>query len=359
MAGVRDRGDYWQIWWLVEGKREWGRLEKEEYLKKRDAQNEASSRERDGTILTRRSASFKDYATKFMTNNKKPGSITIEKFTTFINRFDKYLATTSVKYISDITETIFKDYINNCLKVLDYSPTTINRDLEYFKQVMRDAIGRGIIRNLNLKTIKYEKEERKLKILPTATEREKILKWIQKNEPLYYVWIYFVATRGWRQGEFRPMRVSDIDLESKIMYVQHTKTDDPRQENLTREDCIVLNEHFILLKKLKKYSSDGLLIPPRRGTIVSRNTLLRIVKKASKELGITKNITNHIFRHWVVSTILNSGKGIKTVMAITGHKDENTIYKYYAHTTPDDIKDALEITKINTEFVPGRVPEKR
>lgn len=357
MAGVRDRGHYWQIWWIAVGNRQWGRLEKIDYTKKRDAENEASARERDGTVLIRRSAAFKDYATKFLHENKTPTLWILEKFGKFIERFDEFLLTTNVRNISGITETVFKDYIIYCRQKL--ASSTINREIEFLKQILRDAMGRGIVPLWDLKTIKEEKITPKLVILPTRTERENILKWVQENQPLYYVWLYFIATRGWRMGELREMKISDIDLENRLMYVQHTKTDEPRQETLTEEDCIVLIEHLSLLKKLNKYSPAGFLIPSKRsGKPVSRNTLLKIVKRASKELFITKNITNHIFRHWVVSSILNSGQGIATVKAITGHKDEDTIYRHYAHSTPEDIKAALTITRIHTGFVPGSVPGK-
>jgi len=110
---------------------------------------------------------------------------------------------------------------------------------------------------------------------------------------------------------------------------------------------LILSEHFISLKKNKMYKLSGYLFPAKDGGLLCKNTLLKKVKQAAKAVGITKNITNHLFRHYVVTSILDQTANIEVVKAITGHKDTKTILEHYAHATPENVKRGLEITHIN------------
>ncbi|MFC1510156.1 hypothetical protein ACFL49_00660 [Candidatus Omnitrophota bacterium] len=65
---------------------------------------------------------------------------------------------------------------------------------------------------------------------------------------------------------------------------------------------------------------------------------------------MTKNITNHIFRHYVVTKITNEPANIEVVKAITGNKNSKTIQDHYIHANPELVEKALEITRIDVGF---------
>lgn len=79
---------------------------------------------------------------------------------------------------------------------------------------------------------------------------------------------------------------------------------------------------------------------------VSRVSLEKF-KRACKDMKTTKNITNHTFRHNVVTSILDRTANIEVVKAITGHKDTRTILEHYAHPRTEMVEKAIEITKID------------
>ncbi len=185
-----------------------------------------------------------------------------------------------------------------------------------------------------------------------------ILTWFKKNEPLYYPWIYFEATRGWRRDELRFMRINAVDLAGNILYVRKTKTKEQRAARLSQEDCLVLNEHIILLKDKGLYHPTGFLFPSSKRNLIGKNKILEKLKKARTALGITKNITNHSFRHYVVTKITNETANIEVVKAITGHKDMRTIQDHYIHANPEMVDQALEITKVDTGLIQKRVPKR-
>ena len=127
---------------------------------------------------------------------------------------------------------------------------------------------------------------------------------------------------------------------------------------LSYEDCLVLNEHIILLKNKKLYHYNGYLFPSRTGNELSKNAMVSKLKRARRDLEIKKNITNHTFRHYVITTILNNTSNIEVVKAITGHKDSRTINEHYSHASPEMVDKGLEITRIDTGLLPRRGKKK-
>lgn len=348
MAGVRKKGNHWQIWWYIDGERYWCKLSKVDYPKRKDALKEAFKKELEAKDFIRPDVSFKQYAYSFLSERQlSPESF--EKYDRFIRSFDEFLAKHSTTTLRQITETTISDYI--AYRQRTHKPASINRDIVYLKLILRNAFDRGIIRRMPLNAVKSLKIEKQIKILPTKEERENILKWFRKNEPLFYAWLYFEITRGWRRDELRKMKINDVDIQGNVLYVKNTKTKTQRLEKLTEQDCLILNEHLLLLKRIKRYNLTGFLFPSVKGGLIGKNTILRKIKRACKELGITKNITNHLFRHYVVTTILDSTANIEVVKAITGHKDTKTILEHYAHATSENVKKGLEITKVNTGLI--------
>lgn len=355
MARVVSRGNNWRIWWYVDGKRKFSSISKTLFPKKKDAEREAYRREFGG-VLTK-DTPFRDFALQVL-ESKRPSYRTREVFLETVNHFEKFIKGRSIQFMRNYSEALINEYKNEA-KNRGRSSSSINRDITYLKEIGKRAFSKQLISNFNEREVKEFPFIKKNWILPTREERERILKWFKMNEPYFYVWMYFIITRGWRRDEFRTMLVKDFSFENEILYIQKAKTE-PRVAKLTQEDCRVLNEHIILLKKMKKYDPDGLLYPPfhEGARFVGSETLNNRLKRACRDLGITKNITPHLFRHWVVTNILDNTANVEVVKAITGHKDSQTIFKYYAHATPENVAKGLEITRVNTGFVPKTVPRK-
>lgn len=346
MAGVRDRKHYWQGWWWVDDKRVWGKFPKADFPRKRDALKEAMRREIDEEGSVHRNGTFKECAEDMLIKRSFSGA-TQEKFKNLIDTFGDFLSQQGYSpVLNAITETIIREYIDYRLK--DHRPSGVNCEITYLRQIFKLVFEKGFIRCYPLEKIRYLKAEKEVKMIPTKEEVERILKWFWNNERFYHAWIYFEMTRGWRRDELRRMLVSDVDLAGEVLYVKHTKIKEQRRERLSREDCLVLNEHILLLKNKGLFKPDWPLFPSRNGKLKSKDLLLLKIKKACQELGITKNITNHSFRHYVVTSILDKTSNIQVVKAITGHKDTSTILDHYAHTTQENVERGLEITRINT-----------
>jgi integrase len=344
MSGVVDRGNQWQVWWSDgEGKRHWTRLDKAKYSK-REAKKEASKREVEG--IENKVHTFKELMDVYIATSDIADA-TRYKLNKFVQEFEAFLIAQGVGHdVSGIKEEVVNAYLRQ--KKQTHKPSTVNFDITYLRQTLKKGVALGWIKSNPMAGYPYMKREGHIKELPTKEEVEHILRWFRSNELLFYPWVYFEITRGWRRDELRLMKVGDVDLSAALLYVRHTKTGVERKERLQEEDCLVLNEHFIHLKAAKLYKASGYLFPSKTGGLICKNTLLRKVKQAAKAVGITKNITNHLFRHYVVTIILDNTANVAVVKAITGHRDDKTIMRHYAHATPENVKRGLEITRIDT-----------
>lgn len=351
MAGVRKKGKNWQIWWInhqLRPSRQWETLSRFEFRTKREASREALRREIEGLHPEKHNPDFIEYVEAFIKDQHVEAS-TAQRNLYVVKAFSDFLRKRHPKVkLKGVTETIIRQYI--ALRSERYSPAGINIDLRFLRQVFNDAVIKGIRKESPLKHVKYLREEKKVAILPTKKEVQAILSWFMKNEPLLYAWLYFEATRGWRRDELRWMKVRDVDIEGNVIYIINTKTKTQRVATLKETDCLVLNEHIILLKKLNRYSFNGYLFPSRTGNVLGKNRMLEKIKKAARALGIKKNITNHLFRHYIVTRITNQTGNKEVVKAVTGHKDSRTIDEHYVHADPEAVDKALEITKVDVDF---------
>ncbi len=350
-VGVVDRGYSWRIWWYIDSKRQFDTISKDTYPTQQNAFEEAFRRKVNGNI-NESTITFDEFMEKYAATKK---DINPEPLTRYSGHFSEFLKSkgydTRLKKISEdaIKEFLF-DYLSN-----GHNSNGTKHAFEYLRQIFRAAVNKKIISIDPTKNVKRPRSEKKIFVLPSKEEVEKILRWFLKNEPLLFPCVYFQAMRGWRRDELRLMKISDIDLQRERIRVFHYKQKEQKEYALLKDDLIILNEHFILLRKLKLYEDDGCLFPTRTGGIKQKDVVRLKIKKAAKELGISKNLTNHIFRHYVVTRLKDEGKSEETIKSITGHKDTNTIRDFYTHATKEETNKALEFLRpdLGKEFKVG------
>jgi integrase/recombinase XerD len=75
-------------------------------------------------------------------------------------------------------------------------------------------------------------------------------------------------------------------------------------------------------------SSGPLFRMPRKPERLDSKGALRIVKRLTKVAGISKNITNHSFRHTHVTLALNAGVSTRDIVNSMGYADARQIARY-------------------------------
>lgn len=96
------------------------------------------------------------------------------------------------------------------------------------------------------------------------------------------------------------------------------------------------------------FPSRGLSKDPRSGAIrrhhADEEALQRAMKKAVKDVGITKPATPHTLRHSFATHLLQTGYDIRTVQELLGHKDVQTtmIYTHVLNRGGKGVKSPLD-----------------
>jgi integron integrase len=78
---------------------------------------------------------------------------------------------------------------------------------------------------------------------------------------------------------------------------------------------------------------------------VHKSALNKAILKAVRQLGMTKRVTAHVFRHSFATHMLESGANIRMVQTLLGHKDVKTteIYTHVMSTQFDSVKSPLDV----------------
>ena len=144
---------------------------------------------------------------------------------------------------------------------------------------------------------------------------------------------------GARKSEILNIRISDIDFENNLIYINHGKNDIQREIPISKELSIELNKYKNLMpyQTEEDYFFSNMHSKSNRRNKVSENSLFEIFRNALKEIGIPyKNIHEgpriHDFRFtFIVKSIQN---------LVKENKDLNVylpiLSKYVGHTTFED-----------------------
>ncbi|MBI4175808.1 MAG: tyrosine-type recombinase/integrase [Candidatus Aenigmarchaeota archaeon] len=81
----------------------------------------------------------------------------------------------------------------------------------------------------------------------------------------------------------------------------------------------------------------GLVFQSQRGGKYNKRTIQKIVKNASLNGKIGKNISPHTLRHSFATHLLEAGADIRYTQQLLGHKDLKTT-QIYTHVANRDIK---------------------
>jgi integrase/recombinase XerD len=93
--------------------------------------------------------------------------------------------------------------------------------------------------------------------------------------------------------------------------------------------------------KIKKGNEDILFLN-RRGAKLTREMILIIVKRAAMEVGITKTISPHTFRHSFATHLIEGGADLRAVQEMLGHESVITT-EIYTHLDQRHLREIIQL----------------
>ncbi len=270
-------------------------------------------------------------------------------------RYIKYHGT---QHPATLGETHISEFLNYLANELNVAASTQNQALSalvfLYKQVLE-------VEKIELDTLIRAKKPEKLPVVLTKKEVSELLDQIRPEALLPCVLLYGA---GLRISECLRLRVQDVDLEYKQLWVRSGKGNKDRVTMLPEKAIPLIKNQLLKVKNLhvtdlnngygaallpkalaRKYPAENrqlrwqYLFPSSRIAKDPRSQLLhryhlsdtwinKQIKYAANRTTIDKKITAHTLRHSFATHLLQNGYDIRTVQELLGHKNLKTTMVY-------------------------------
>ena len=322
MASIYKRGENWHISWYDSKGRQRKSLGK---ISKQEAEAKRKKIEYElaylPTTLKTPQINFVDYVNKYLIqfNLKFPSTYETSQHTLLID-FEPLLKDLM---LHEITINEVNAFIG--LKVGHIKTATINRKLSILRALLNQAKADNFqTPNFKIKEIP-NKESRPPKYF-AIDELEKIY----KEDALYPHWWQFLANTGMRMGEFRNLKIDDIQKDS--IYIVSTASESTKSGKWR---YVPINDNT--RKSLDQFDMTGEYLLPRQHNDTPITRFRRICQRADirkEKWGV------HCLRHTFASHLVMNNVPLRTVQILLGHASIQTT-EQYAHLSPDYLKDSL------------------
>lgn len=171
--------------------------------------------------------------------------------------------------------------------------------------------------------IRQVKEQSKPRVLLSDSEIEQIINTKPPPDRLSVFWAT-IAFTGARPTEIATLTRSDIDLESKLIYITATKTKTTRTIPISDILQPILEDYLPTVPKDLLFYVKGKPDKPMYSDQLRAN-----FKERLKICCIRKKVTPYSLRHSFITRILDNEANLFAVQGIVGHKKANTTQEYY------------------------------
>ena len=190
--------------------------------------------------------------------------------------------------------------------------------------------------------IRRPKKEKRIPSVLTKEEISKLLNSFYSKKSKLMVSLLYAC--GLRVSELVNLKIEDLFFDEKVGYVKQAKGKKDRMFNIPN----FLLEDLKKQVELQKKSNEEFLFSGTNGKLTERN-IQKIVEKASKRVGLQKNVHCHTLRHSFATHLLEQGVDIRKIQELLGHADLSTT-QIYTHISREELKkiksplDSLEVS---------------
>ena len=285
---------------------------------------------------------LEDYQMHLITMKHINEKSSVYSYTDDIKKYIEYMESIGIKDVTRIKE----DDLINYLKYLDdnyYEISSVARKIVSIKSFHSFLEENYNIPDISLK-INSPKFYRRLPEILSIEEVDNLLD-IKTDNAFDYrnkAMLELMYSSGLRVSELVSLKLSDIDLENKIVRCIGKGN---------KERIVPIGDYALdYLKKyideyrpeLKKgYYTDSLFLN-NHGKEITRQGFFLIIKKIAKEKKIEKNITPHMLRHSFATHLLNNGADLRTIQEMLGHSNISTT-QIYTNLTTDILKENYKL----------------
>jgi type 1 fimbriae regulatory protein FimB len=139
--------------------------------------------------------------------------------------------------------------------------------------------------------------------------------------------IFWMYRRGWRVSEACAFRLSDLDLEARVVYVQRSKNGTPTTHPIAPDELKALRAWLKVREGYKGSEGAGVFLS-ERGTQLDRKQVNYLLKRYGEQAGLGLSVHPHQLRHACGYSLANAGHDTRAIQTYLGHRSitSTTIY---------------------------------
>lgn len=275
----------------------------------------------------------------YLQYQKNYSEYTIENYCSDIIQYLDYLASEGINF-KKIEYSDLRFYLMYLKEEKNENNSSIDRKLSALRGFYRFLATEKITDNNAFSLVTGLKKEKKLPRYFEYNELEELFKVpdlrtaLGQRDRLILEMLY--AT-GLRVGELVSVKVSDIDLGSRVILVVGKGN---KERRVTYGDyChdalkLYLSDGYL---KLNKNVSDYLFLN-NNGEIITERGIRYVLDQVIKKTSLNKSISPHVLRHSFATHLLNEGCDLLTVQKLLGHESISAT-QIYTHVTTERLKE--------------------
>jgi len=214
-----------------------------------------------------------------------------------------------------------------------YAQATVHRKMATVKSFCRFLYRRGILnRNVAAEIAMPAGRQALPKAITLAEMMRLLAQPLQRKDRFLALRdkaiLEMLYATGMRVSELTALQLNDLSLPEKRL---RCRGKGGRERVLFLHDMAVQSVQAYLAEGrphfLKDAATEALFLS-RRGKRLSRQGVWGLVKRYSKEAGITTDVTPHTFRHSMATHMLNGGAGLREIQEMLGHASLTTTQIY-------------------------------
>ena len=225
--------------------------------------------------------------------------------------------------------------------------SSINRFISIIKGFYNYLESRDIVDNNPTKRLETYRDINKPKRDVLTEEEIDLLIENIEDEIVKYA-VFTIANTGLRISELTNLKLENVDMENRIIYVIGGKGGKNRLIPINDTLYKVLDRY---LREIRPYVQSDYFFAKKKTGRLSRQWTNVKIKEAVENLGWNKDITSHNLRHSFATNLIANDVNIISIQKLLGHSDLGTT-SIYLHQSLDDLKNAvnsLDEDRINTD----------
>ncbi len=254
---------------------------------------------------------------------------TIKTYLCMFNAFLNYYHGIGPENISEGQIRAYQDFLVTKKKV---SRNTQNQAVNAIKFYYERVLGQ------ERKNYKIERPRKETRLPTVLSEEEVIAILVCIRNIKHKVALALLYSAGLRISELINLRLTDLDLERKTVFIKGGKGKKDRVSVLSHELIPYIKGYR------EEFSPKYWFIEGYRHKQYSSSSLRQVFKRSKKVAGVDKPATLHTLRHSFATHLLENGTDIRYIQALLGHNSPKTtaIYTHVSLSSLGKIKSPLD-----------------